>query len=50
MVQVLRHHGVKVAIINPAYINSSMTAVRTDVRVRRLCRTVGKRTLSGWNP
>lgn len=30
--EVLRHHGVKVAIINPAYINSSMTAVRTDVR------------------
>jgi len=29
---VLRHHGVKVAIINPAYINSSMTAVRTDVK------------------
>ncbi len=33
--QVLRHHGVKVAIINPAYINSSMTAVRTDVKVCR---------------
>jgi short-subunit dehydrogenase len=28
--EVLRHHGIKVCIINPAYINSSMTSVRTD--------------------
>lgn len=34
--EVLRHHNIKVAIINPAYINSSMTAVRKDAHFDKM--------------